>query len=316
MSQESNSINTPNLELTSDPQNENKESQETTVTQSQENKEAIKMLSKKIARSENTGIEEDKPIKKFAFESSIENNNSSSQIGIETSETTQIINILNSEDKTTPSEVNVEALDSNKDDKNTNNNNNKAKINSGLPKLIPLAAKNNNNIPSVTLEPITQPKSIIESSDGMAIDTPSQTTDQANNTGLESANAGDKSPSQGNTIYVSPVIVNQQPAEEIKDIPASAKQSSDNLPKESESNLPKVDNPPAAKKLSFAAAKKEIDDFAALLDNIAGEMKDKYGINIVDSSLDEFLPDEVKIKLIEEYFNDKELQKLAKEHTQ
>jgi hypothetical protein len=82
-----------------------------------------------------------------------------------------------------------------------------------------------------------------------------------------------------------------------------------------DSSVPKpVENPTMAKKISFKEAKKEIDEFSQQMDNVLDEIKTKYGIDIVSSSYDEYLPDELKIKLIEDFFNDKDVQKIAKEN--
>jgi hypothetical protein len=78
------------------------------------------------------------------------------------------------------------------------------------------------------------------------------------------------------------------------------------------SNLtPNKEEPPRPKKISFEAAKKEIDDFTLHVDKIEQEIKDKYGISIPEFYYEDLLPDDLKIKLVDDFFNSKEINELA-----
>lgn len=68
---------------------------------------------------------------------------------------------------------------------------------------------------------------------------------------------------------------------------------------------------PASKKISFSTAKKEIEDFAIEIERIEKDIKEKYGINVSDFYYEDELPDDLKIKLVEDYFNSKEIVELS-----
>lgn len=65
----------------------------------------------------------------------------------------------------------------------------------------------------------------------------------------------------------------------------------------------KINVPVVPKKISFNAAKKEIDEFAVQIEKIENEINSKYGLKISEHYYSEILPDELKMKLIEEFFS-------------
>ncbi len=65
--------------------------------------------------------------------------------------------------------------------------------------------------------------------------------------------------------------------------------------------------------ISFQEAKEQIDKFSDMINNLEIEMKEKYGINIPQLYYEDLLPENVKLKLVEEYFNDKEIIELGKQ---
>ena len=69
---------------------------------------------------------------------------------------------------------------------------------------------------------------------------------------------------------------------------------------------------PASKKISFTEAKKEIEEFSNQIERIENEMKEKYGLNLTEFYYEDLLPEELKMKLIEEYFNSEEIIELSK----
>lgn len=80
-----------------------------------------------------------------------------------------------------------------------------------------------------------------------------------------------------------------------------------------QSNVPTTPAPQhEVKRISFASAKKEIDDFVAQMEKIEEEIKNKYGINLSEFTYEDLLPDEIKTKLIEDFFNRKEIVDLTK----
>lgn len=75
--------------------------------------------------------------------------------------------------------------------------------------------------------------------------------------------------------------------------------------------IPIPDPPVQSKKMmSFAEAKKEIDDFSLQLEKLEKEIKEKYSISFPDSSYEDQLPDDIKIKLVENYFESPEIKEL------
>ena len=74
-------------------------------------------------------------------------------------------------------------------------------------------------------------------------------------------------------------------------------------------SLPEIPAP-TKKVISFAEAKKEIEDFAVQLEKMEGDIQKKYSITFPDMSYEDVLPDEMKIKIIEEYFDSKEIKEL------
>jgi hypothetical protein len=74
--------------------------------------------------------------------------------------------------------------------------------------------------------------------------------------------------------------------------------------------------PIAPKKITFQQAKKEIEEFSLQMDKLEQEIKQKYKIDLGEFYYEEHLPDELKIKLIEDYFNQPEIIELAKKSDQ
>ena len=62
--------------------------------------------------------------------------------------------------------------------------------------------------------------------------------------------------------------------------------------------------------ISFYEAKKEIDDFTTQLIKMEEDLSKKYSITFPDLSFEDTLPDEIKIKLVEDYFESKEIKDL------
>jgi len=122
----------------------------------------------------------------------------------------------------------------------------------------------------------------------------------------------------GNQIINQPV----QPVEEVKE--NSENKDNQSKPQDqdqvrdqgkiSQAQAPVSEVPQAktGKKISFSEAKKEIDEFTSQKEKIEAEIKDKYGINIPDYYYEDILPDELKMKLIEDFFNSEEIIDLAK----
>jgi hypothetical protein len=77
------------------------------------------------------------------------------------------------------------------------------------------------------------------------------------------------------------------------------------------SHLPQSDTN-IRKKITFADAKKEIEEFTQQINSIEEEIKEKFHINLNEFYFDDFLPDDIKMKLIEDYFNSEEFLDLAK----
>jgi hypothetical protein len=61
------------------------------------------------------------------------------------------------------------------------------------------------------------------------------------------------------------------------------------------------------KKMTFADAKKEIDEFTRKVDQLSTELYQKYNINIADFNYDRYFPEDFSISIIEEYFKDKKV---------
>jgi hypothetical protein len=70
------------------------------------------------------------------------------------------------------------------------------------------------------------------------------------------------------------------------------------------------------KSIPFKEAMLQIDKFSDLINNLEIEIKEKYGINIPQFYYEDILPDGVKLKMIEEYFNDKDIIELSKQAQQ
>lgn len=92
-------------------------------------------------------------------------------------------------------------------------------------------------------------------------------------------------------------------------VPTAITQEENPKPKEESSA---VQTKPATKKISITEAKKEIDEFTNYIEKIELEIKNKYGINVSEYYYEELLPEELKIKLIEDYFNSEEIIELSK----
>jgi hypothetical protein len=69
---------------------------------------------------------------------------------------------------------------------------------------------------------------------------------------------------------------------------------------------------PQPKKITFMSAKKEVDEFTSFLDKVEKDIENKYGINLSVFNYEDILPDELKLKLVEEFFNSKEILDLVK----
>jgi hypothetical protein len=67
-----------------------------------------------------------------------------------------------------------------------------------------------------------------------------------------------------------------------------------------------------AKKISFSEAKKEIEEFTSQLEKYEQEIKSKYGVNLSEFYVEDLLPEELKIKLIEDFFNSEEINEITK----
>ena len=74
--------------------------------------------------------------------------------------------------------------------------------------------------------------------------------------------------------------------------------------------LPELPPAPTKKVISFYEAKKEIDDFTTQLIKMEEDLSKKYSITFPDLSFEDTLPDEIKIKLVEDYFESKEIKDL------
>lgn len=94
----------------------------------------------------------------------------------------------------------------------------------------------------------------------------------------------------------------------------------ENIMSQEQQNINKQVPPPAEpgkkRAITFQEAKEQIDKFSDLINNLEIEMRDKYGINIPQFYYEDLLPEQVKIKLVEEYFNDKEIVELGKQLNQ
>jgi hypothetical protein len=331
-------LNNENLELNSDTQDIPKETGKKSLEK--DKLEALKMLSKKTERSETENLDE-RPIKKMSLDiipsafhpnteitSELPAEETLPQEVIMSSHTLivreeKLVEVINdqpsvleeiSQVKETHEIQPIQASDTTENIKSVENITELT-----LPKLNPINIPTN-PVPSeqmqvddsTTKEPekeVSKPAEEIQT-----ISAPEPVKNEQPVSELTESHTNEKSgitspiPLPGNTD--NPV---KEPEQVVHtEVPVGSKQSETNV-SNIESNIPKpVENPTGAKKLSFSAAKKEIDDFAVLMDTIIVELKDK-GINIPETTYDEYLPDEVKIKLIEEFFNDKEIQKLAKE---
>jgi hypothetical protein len=187
--------------------------------------------------------------------------------------------------------------------------------------IINISQKNNENKPEENLQVLTENKPIeVEKISNINADV------QENNVEMENA---EESKEQKTDLFEktkeTPVnetqkesqIINQpvQPVEgpkestEIKENKESQVQ-----PQAAQGQPPASDVPQAktGKKISFTEAKKEIDDFTSQIEKIETEIKDKYGINLPEYYYEDLLPDELKMKLIEDFFNSEEIIELAK----
>jgi len=77
--------------------------------------------------------------------------------------------------------------------------------------------------------------------------------------------------------------------------------------------VPSAPEPGKKRAITFQEAKEQIDKFSELITNLEIEMKEKYGINIPQFYYEDLLPESVKLKLVEEYFNDKDIIELGKQ---
>jgi hypothetical protein len=128
---------------------------------------------------------------------------------------------------------------------------------------------------------------------------------------------------QNNSSNIPPVVNEvpmQGPNESEKEIKDKDPEKSDNQIVSEPEKEPVKSEPAEApqtsvkttKKISFTEAKKEIDEFTLQIEKMEAEIKDKYGINLPEFYYEDLLPDELKMKLIEDFFNSEEIVELAK----
>ena len=110
----------------------------------------------------------------------------------------------------------------------------------------------------------------------------------------------------------SPVQIVTPPPSQQNNKPSSPKPVIEKNESTGLANQPKPELPPAPTKkvISFYEAKKEIDDFTAQLIKMEEELSKKYSITFPDLSFEDTLPDEIKIKLVEDFFDSKEIKDL------
>ena len=75
-------------------------------------------------------------------------------------------------------------------------------------------------------------------------------------------------------------------------------------------NLPELPAQPTKKVISFLEAKKEIEDFTAQLTKMEEDLSKKYSITFPDMSYEDALPDDIKIKIVEDFFDSQEIKDL------
>ena len=66
------------------------------------------------------------------------------------------------------------------------------------------------------------------------------------------------------------------------------------------------------KKVSLQQAKQEINDFCQLIDKLEKEIYDKYNIKVSEFYYDDLYPEDVSIKLVDEFFKDKKIADIKK----
>lgn len=132
-------------------------------------------------------------------------------------------------------------------------------------------------------------------------DKEAESIDQGYNLRPSVATEGLKTPAPPETATVTTSSTNL-PLPITGDLPSDAKQILSTREEQSQ---------PTSKKISFNTAKKEIEDFSKDLDRIEQEIKQKYGINMPDFHYEDSLPDDLKIKLIEDFFGNKEIIELS-----
>ena len=74
--------------------------------------------------------------------------------------------------------------------------------------------------------------------------------------------------------------------------------------------LPELPAQPTKKVISFLEAKKEIEDFTAQLSKMEEDLSKKYSITFPDMSYEDALPDDIKIKIVEDFFDSQEIKDL------
>ena len=169
------------------------------------------------------------------------------------------------------------------------------KVKIGDTALVEVDAYNNRKFKGIVYK-IANPVSTEPTTNPIPIDTPNMHAEPVSNI----------MPSESNPVQ--PETVSQTVPNEPVTNPLP-QQIQEPAPTESAPSKP---TEPTIKKISFATAKKEIDDFVAQMDNVITDIKDKYGINIPETSYEDLLPDELKIKLIEDFFNDSAIQEMAR----
>lgn len=121
----------------------------------------------------------------------------------------------------------------------------------------------------------------------------------------EKVNIEEKNDKESNTIQENSLLNNSS----INEVQNSNKMQ-ESTADSTNVNKPVMQQPPSnvpSKKITFAEAKKEIDEFGLEMDKIEKEIKEKYNINVSEFYYDDLLPEYMKVKLVEEYFNSKEI---------
>lgn len=82
------------------------------------------------------------------------------------------------------------------------------------------------------------------------------------------------------------------------------------------SNNPIQAEPVKKKGITLAAAGKLVDDFSELINKLEQEIKENYGISIPQTYYEDLIPENLKLKLVEDFFNSEEIIELNKQITE